>query len=108
MGDELNGRLITLEQNVFGAAGTGPAAEVGATPKVLDKLLYLASELASADFKPTNQQLEVQKLLEQRVASYRRQLDEIRTIDVPAFNQLLQNRNIPRIITKAPEPGRHR
>jgi photosystem II stability/assembly factor-like uncharacterized protein len=108
MGDELNGRLITLEQNVFGAAGTGPAAEVGATPKVLDKLLYLASELASADFKPTNQQLEVQKLLEQRVASYRRQLDEIRTIDVPAFNQLLQNRNIPHIITKAPEPGRHR
>jgi len=41
--------------------------------------------------------------LEQRVASCRRRLDELRASEVAAFNELLRNRNIPPIITKVSE-----
>jgi hypothetical protein len=103
-GDELNAKLIALEQNLVGVAGSGPAAPVGATPKLLGKIGYLVNELASADFRPTNQQLEVQKLFEEQIGRYQSQLDALRTHDLAEFNQLLQKRNVPHIITTAAEP----
>jgi hypothetical protein len=93
-GDELNGKLIALEQKLLDVrAATGPAAEVGATPKLLGKMLYLANELASADFKPTNQQLEVQKLFEERLTSYRSDLDGLRAHELVTFAELVRQRN---------------
>ncbi|MCX6550304.1 MAG: sialidase [Acidobacteria bacterium] len=97
----LNEKLISLEQNLLGVGGTGPAAVVGATPRLISKLGYLANELASADFQPTNQQLEVQKLLEEQLASYQSQFDALRTRDLAAFNELLRQRSVPHIITTA-------
>ena len=64
---------------------------------------YLASQLASADFKPTDQQLAVQKLLEERLASFQRQFDALRARDLPALNELLRQRNVPHIITTGAE-----
>jgi len=50
--------------------------------KLARKLSYLASELASSDFKPTNQQLEVQQLLEERLATFRGLVDALRARDL--------------------------
>jgi hypothetical protein len=67
--------------------------------KLARKLSYLASELASSDFKPTNQQLEVQKLLEERLATFRGVFDSLRARDLSSLNELLRQRKVPHIIT---------
>jgi hypothetical protein len=56
------------------------------------KLSYLAGQLASSDFKPTNQQLEVQKLLEE-LAMYEGQYDMLRPREWP-LNELLGQQNV--------------
>jgi len=101
-GDELTQKLIAVEQNLTELRLTGRAGRSWGS-KLAAKLFYLANELASNDFRPTNQQAEVQKLLEQRLATHRRQLEALRTKDIAAFNDLLRQRNVPHIITSTPE-----
>ena len=100
--DDLNQKLIALEQNLVDLRLTGPPGHTWES-RLARKLSYLASQLASADFTPTGQQLEVQKLLEERLATCHAQFDALRARDLPAFNQLLRQRNVPHIITTKAE-----
>ena len=56
---------------------------------------YLANELASADFKPTNQEAEVEKLHEDRLKVLRTQVEVLRSRDLDTFNELLKKRGLP-------------
>jgi photosystem II stability/assembly factor-like uncharacterized protein len=85
--DELNQKLIAVEENLVELQVRARGGS-----KLARKLSYLASELASSDFKPTNQQLEVQKLLAERLASCQAQFDGLRARDLPALKALLWQR----------------
>jgi hypothetical protein len=92
--DALNQKLIAVEENLVELK-----VRASGGSKLARKLWYLASELASSDFKPTNQQLDVQQLLEERLATCQGQLDALRARDLPLFNELLRQRKVPHIIT---------
>ena len=66
--------------------------------KLLGKINYLANGLASADNRPTDQQVEVQKVLEERIATYRGSVDAIGRTDVSALNDALKRRNLPVVV----------
>ncbi|MCX6552649.1 MAG: hypothetical protein NTY02_16875, partial [Acidobacteria bacterium] len=100
-GIALTQKLIDLELTLLQLRATGRGGEAS---KLLSKILYLANEMGSADFKPTDQQLEVQMLLEERVRTCQKQFDELRKTELAAFNELLRKRNIKPIITTAVEP----
>ena len=94
----LEQKLIAIEGNLIELRATGRGQDgVRWGAKLLGKINYLANELVSADHRPTNQQVEVQKLLEERIAAYRGQLDEV-TLDITAFNDTLRRKNLPILI----------
>jgi photosystem II stability/assembly factor-like uncharacterized protein len=94
----LEQKLIAIEGNLIELRATGRGQDgVRWGAKLLGKINYLANELVSADSRPTNQQVEVQKLLEERIAAYRGQLDEV-TLDITAFNDTLRRKNLPILI----------
>jgi len=96
--DDLDQKLLAVEQNLVDLRLTGPPGHTWES-RLARKLSYLASQLSSADFKPTDQQLEVQKLLEERLASCQSQFDALRARDLLALNELLRQRNRPPITT---------
>jgi hypothetical protein len=49
------------------------------------------------DNRPTNQQLEVQKILEERISEYRGLLDGT-SRDAAAFNEMLRRKNLPILV----------
>ncbi len=72
-------------------------------PKLLQKISYLASEVAdSSDFVPTTQQAAVQEELKQLGDKYQQEYQQLVAKDVAAFNAMLREKNIPNIIVKAP------
>src|SRR5205085_3926150 len=72
----LEDKLTAIEGNLIELRSTGRGQDtVRWGAKLLGKISYLANELGSSDDRPTNQQLEVQKLLEERITTYRGQLD---------------------------------
>jgi hypothetical protein len=93
---ELHQKLTAAEGNLVDLE---PRAGLGS--RLARKFSYLANELAGSDFKPTDQQLEVQKLLEERLANCQRDIDALRQRDVAAFNELLRQHHVPHIVTSA-------
>jgi hypothetical protein len=70
--------------------------------QLLGKFGYLANGLAGTDFRPTNQQLEVQKVLEERLRKHQGDLDGILGKDLKMLNELMRGRGITNIIVRRP------
>ncbi len=102
--EDLKDKLIGVEGNFLQLKLTGRGQDnVRWTPKLLQKIGYLASEVAgSSDFAPTTQQAAVQEELKQQGDKYQQEYRQLVTKDVAAFNAMLREKNIPNIIFKAP------
>jgi hypothetical protein len=104
--DSLEQKLIAVEEQLVQLRITGRGQDGVRWPiKALGQLLYLAGELASADFAPTTQQREVRKVLGDQVAAARAALDGLISKDVAAFNNTLRQKNVGSIVVKTPEPA---
>ena len=101
-GEELNQKLIDLEMNLIELRLTGGQDGVRYGSKLISKFNYLANGLASGDFRPTSQQIEVQKVLEERLRSAWTQWEALLSKELAGFNDLLRKKNVPNIIAKAP------
>jgi photosystem II stability/assembly factor-like uncharacterized protein len=80
--------LVDLRQTGEGQDGVRWGA------KLLSKLGYLARGLAGGDFRPTDQQVEVQGLLKGRLDEQMGALQGIMTSDLAALNQMLRTKGL--------------
>jgi hypothetical protein len=65
---------------------------------LLANLGYLANGLAGGDFRPTNQQVEVQALLKEMVRTNVGAIDALLANDLAALNAMLKAKNVPNVI----------
>ena len=102
--DDLAEKLTAAEGKVLQLRLTGRGQDdVRYPPMLMQKLRYLAAEVASsADFPPTTQQLAVGKELKERGDASRQEIQQLLDKDVAAFNAMLREKNIPNIVVKAP------
>jgi hypothetical protein len=101
--EELDKKLIDAESNFIELRVTGRGADVSRWgSRLMGKLNYLANQIMSSDFKPTDQHQEVQKVLEDRLHEALNQLEVLLMRDLGAFNDLLRKRNIGNIILQVP------
>ena len=101
--NEIDRKLIEVEQNLIELRLTGRGQDgVRWGSRLLGKLNYLANGLASADFRPTTQQLEVQKVLDDRLRKHRGELDALLDRDLKALNELMRGRGVPNIVVRRP------
>jgi hypothetical protein len=100
--DDLDKKLTDVEDGLIQRKFTGQGQDTTRYPnKLISKLNYLSSGLASADFGPTNQQREVHALFKEQLTALRKRLDEVMSKDLRAFNEMLRERGKGSIITKA-------
>ena len=65
---------------------------------LVQKVDYLFQQLdASADFAPTTQQIAVQEELKQRGDKAAQDFQQLAAKDLPAFNGLLRQKNVPNL-----------
>ena len=103
--DELDQKLITIEGQLVELRSTGQGQDgVRFGSKLVQKFGYLANGLQSNDFKPTNQQLAVQKDLEDRLRVSQGQLGEALNRELAAFNDMLRRANLPNVVSQLRRP----
>jgi hypothetical protein len=101
--DDLDKKLIDVEENLIQRRLTGQGQDtVRWPPKLMSKINYLAGGLAGSDFGPTNQQREVQALLNGQLTALRQRFDAVISTDLAAFNKLLRDRGVQFISTRTP------
>jgi len=70
--------------------------------KLAAQISYLAGGIASGDFAPTRQQLEVRQLLGQQLRTSRTRFDQLVAQDLAQFNALLKQKNIGNVVVGTP------
>jgi photosystem II stability/assembly factor-like uncharacterized protein len=76
-----------------------------AVPKLFTNFAELAGDVMSADFRPTNQQLQVHKELKQELAAAEGELKQALERDLAAFNRILSEHGLSGINSIAPDTG---
>jgi photosystem II stability/assembly factor-like uncharacterized protein len=103
---ELDQKIAAAEGTLVELRTTGRGQDgVRFGSKLVQKFGYLANGLQSADFKPTSQQLAVQKDLQDRLKNSQGQLGEVLNRELGAFNDMLRRANMPSIITQTRRPS---
>ncbi len=98
---DLGQKLADLEMALYDLRLT-PTGQDGVRygAKLLSKLSYLANGLASNDFKPTDQQVEVQRGLADELRGHLGRLDDLLEKDLVAFNEMVRSRNVGTIVVR--------
>jgi hypothetical protein len=97
-GAALNQKLIDVEMALIDLRITGAQDGIRFPAGLISRFGYLANGMSNADFRPTDQHLEVQALLAERVRARVADFDAIAAGDLAAFNQMLRSRNIPNVV----------
>ena len=90
-------KLIEVEKELYDIHLTGAREDAFRNPmKLYGRLLALAKEVgtSSADFKPTDQQLAVGEILEERLKTQSEKYKEVLSNEVPAVNALLKKAKV--------------
>ncbi len=97
--EELDRKLMAIESNLIDLRLTGRGQDgVRFGSQLLSKLTYLAGGLASTDFRPTNQQLEVQKVLEERLRKHQGEFEGVVGKELRMLNELMRGRGVQNIV----------
>jgi hypothetical protein len=103
--EAMNRKLIDVEMNLVELRMTGAGQDgVRYGSKLISKIGYLANGIASGDFKPTDQHLEVQQVLAEQLRTHLAALNALMTGDLTALNDQLRAKNLPIIVDQAPAP----
>ena len=93
-------KLRVVERKLFQTRATSRGQDDLRWPQRLsEQLQYLAGEIESSDYAPTESQRQVASLLDAQVKAVRADFDRVTTGDVTAFNSMLQQRKVPNVIT---------
>ena len=100
--DELTGTFVAVERKFLQIKATGTGQDFARWPWMLaSRINYLASSVATADFRPTDQHREVHQVLKDRLAEYQAELEGLMTNELPAFNDALEENQLPTVVTGA-------
>ena len=98
---QLDSKLTEIEDNLIRLKVTGRGQDgVRWSPKLADKIAYLADEVEISDYQPTTQQVAVHDELKEQGATHRQRLRLLLGKEVADFNTLLRQRNVPNVITQ--------
>jgi hypothetical protein len=98
----LEQKFVDLEMNLVDLRLTGEGQDnVRFASKLIEKLGYLSSEIASSDYRPTDQQEEVRHLLNGELRTHLAALDALVATQLTGFNEMLRQRNVPAVIVGA-------
>jgi photosystem II stability/assembly factor-like uncharacterized protein len=101
----MNQKLIDLEMNLVELRMTGAGQDaVRYGSKLISKIGYLANGIASGDFRPTDQHLEVQQLLGEQLRTHLAALNALMTGDLTTLNDQLRSKNLPIIVDQGAPP----
>jgi photosystem II stability/assembly factor-like uncharacterized protein len=96
--DDLDEKVSALESQLLELRTTGHGQDgVRFGSKLVQKINYLANSLQGGDFKPTNQQLAVQKDLESKLKTLQVQIGDVLGKDVTTFNERMRGTALPGI-----------
>ncbi|MFT6807887.1 MAG: photosystem II stability/assembly factor-like uncharacterized protein [Saprospiraceae bacterium] len=88
-------KLVEFESNLTQLKATGHGQDMVRWPvKLAERIYYLASTVATADFAPADAHIEVHEILKERIIKYQTELENILKEDLTKFSEVLREHNL--------------
>jgi phage-related tail protein len=100
----LNGKMTAVEEELYQTKNQSSQDPLNYPIRLNNKLAALGGVISGADSAPTDQSYAVYQDLTGKINAQLQKLEGIMKTDLPAFNQLVREQNIPAVIVKPPAP----
>ncbi len=101
-GTALNKNLTAIEETLYQTKNQSNQDPLNYPIRLNNKLAALGGVVGSAEAAPTAQSYAVYDELVTQIDAQLQKLAQIMRTDVPAFNQLVRDQNIPAVVVKPP------
>jgi hypothetical protein len=96
----LSAKLTAIEEELYQTKNQSNQDPLNYPIRLNNKLAALAGSIAGADAQPTDQQVAVYEDLVGRINAQLGKLEQVMATDVPAFNKLVRDQNVPAVWVK--------
>jgi hypothetical protein len=96
----LKAKLTSVEEELYQTKNQSSQDPLNYPIRLNNKLAALGGVVGSADAAPTDQSYVVYEELAGKINAQLQKLDETMRTDLPAFNKLVRDQNIPAVIVK--------
>ncbi|MDX6614041.1 MAG: hypothetical protein QOD75_3227 [Blastocatellia bacterium] len=103
-GMALNRNLTSIEEALYQTKNQSSQDPLNFPIRLNNKLAALGGVITGSDTPPTDQSYAVYEDVVTQIDAQLQQLAQIIKADVPAFNQLVRDQNIPAVVVKPPAP----
>jgi hypothetical protein len=98
-GAEIDKKLLDIEDFFFPVRLTGSGDELRWPSKFYVKLGFLADQVASGDYPPTDQMIDVHRMFASQLAAQQEKQRKVVEEDLAAFDRMLIEKKIPHILS---------
>jgi hypothetical protein len=98
----LNQKITAVEEELYQTKNQSNQDPLNYPIRLNNKLAALGGVVGSADAAPTDQSYQVYEELVGRIDAQLRQLDQVMKTDLPAFNRLVRETDIPAVVVRPP------
>ncbi|HKG47076.1 MAG TPA: hypothetical protein VKB02_10130 [Pyrinomonadaceae bacterium] len=103
-GTALNKNLTAIEETLYQTKNQSNQDPLNYPIRLNNKLAALGGVVGSAEVAPTAQSYAVYDEVVGQIDAQLQKLAQVMRTDVPAFNQLVRDQNIPAVVVKPPNP----
>lgn len=97
---DLSAKLTAVEEELYQTKNQSSQDPLNYPIRLNNKLAALGGSVAGADAQPTDQQYGVYEDLVGRINAQLEKLKQVMASDVPAFNKLVRDQNVPAVFVK--------
>jgi len=97
---DLSAKLTAIEEELYQTKNQSNQDPLNYPIRLNNKLAALAGSIAGSDAQPTDQQVAVYEDLVSRINAQLGKLEQVMATDVPAFNKLVRERDVPAVFVK--------
>jgi hypothetical protein len=101
----LNAKITAIEEELYQTKNQSSQDPLNFPIRLGNKLAALGGVVASSDDAPTEQDYAVYDDLVGRINVQLQRLDQVMKTDLPAFNRLVRDADIPAVVVKPPATG---
>jgi hypothetical protein len=99
----LNKSLASIEESLYQTKNQSSQDPLNFPIRLNNKLATLGGVVSRPDYAPTAQSYVVYEDIVTEIDAQLQKLLQVMKTDVPAFNQLVKNQNVPAVVVKKPE-----
>jgi photosystem II stability/assembly factor-like uncharacterized protein len=101
----LNGKLTAIEEELYQTKNRSNQDPLNYPIKLNNRLAALGGVVSSADAAPTAQSVAVYQEVAGQIDAQLAKLAQVMKTDLPAFNKLVRDQNLPAVFVKSKEPA---